>query len=160
MAANVLMREYETIYVIRPDLDDNKAAEFMLGKKDLIEKLGGKNLKVTALGRRKLAWATKKKEDRGIYVLHQFLGNPGIVKDFDRALIIDDGVLIRHSVMVKENVDPNMAVVSEDMLVPPVFREKRDFERRGRDFYSDRFDGGDFERKSNYDDADGFEDDN
>lgn len=159
MAANMLMREYETIYVIRPDLDDNKAAEFMLGKKDLIEKLGGKNLKVTALGRRKLAWETKK-ENRGIYVHHQFLGQPGIVKDFDRALSIDDTVLIRHSVIVKDNVDPATAVVGEDMLVPPVFREKREFERRGRDFYSDRFDGGDFDRKSNYDDMDGYDDDN
>lgn len=159
MAATMLMREYETIYVIRPDLDDNKAAEFMIGKKDLVEKLGGKNLKVTALGRRKLAWETKK-ESRGIYVHHQFLGKPGIVKDFDRALMIDDAVLIRHSVVVKDNVDPNTAVVGEDMLVPPVFREKREFERRGRDFYSDRFDGGDFDRKSNYDDMDGFDDDN
>jgi ribosomal protein S6 len=167
MAANELMREYETIYVIRPDLDDKAAGEFMLAKKELVEKLGGKNLKVTAMGRRKLAWECKKeKETRGIFVHHQFLGKPGIVKDFDRALSIDDAILVRHSVLVKSDVDPAVAVVEEDVLVPPVFREKREYsDRRGGrgDFYGDRFDGGDFDRKPrgmDYDDGDSYDDDN
>src|ERR1700692_2115362 len=122
MTANERMREYETIYVVRPELDDKAAKDFILAKKDLIEKLGGKNLKVTAMGRRKLAWECKK-ETRGIFVHHHFLGQPGIVKDFDRALSIDDKVLIRHSVVLKHDVDPSLAKVEEDSLVPPVFKE-------------------------------------
>ncbi len=141
------MREYETIYVMRPELDDKAAKDVMLGKKDLIERLGGKNLKVTAMGRRKLAWECKK-ETRGIYVHHHFLGMPGIVKDFDRALSIDDNILIRHSVVLNDNVDPALAKVEEDTLVPPVFKEKREFsDRRGR-FGGDRGDHGDYDRGS------------
>jgi small subunit ribosomal protein S6 len=146
MAAVGHMREYETIYVMRPELDDKAAKDLMLAKKELIERLGGKNLKVTAMGRRKLAWECQK-ETRGIYVHHQFLGKPGIVKEFDRALSIDDSVLIRHSVVLKHDVDPDLAKVEEDSLVPPIFKEKREFsDRRGR-FGGDRGDGGDYERR-------------
>lgn len=144
MTALEHMREYETIYVMRPELDDKAAKDLMLGKKDLIEKLGGKNLKVTALGRRKLAWECQK-ETRGIYVHHHFLGQPGIVKDFERALSIDDKVLIRHSVLLKNDVDPALAKVEEDVLVPPVHNEKRGFDRRGR--FGDRDDSGDYDRR-------------
>lgn len=149
------MREYETIYVMRPELDDNAAKDFMLGKKELIEKLGGKNLKVTAMGRRKLAWECQK-QTRGIYVHHQFLGKPGIVKDFDRALSIDDNILIRQSVVLKHEVDPALAVVEEDVLIAPVFKERREFsDRRGRfDRDGDYEDGG---RRRNYD-SDGYDD--
>jgi len=148
------MREYETIYVMRPELDDKAAKDFMLDKKELIEKLGGKNLKVTALGRRKLAWECQK-ETRGIYVHHHFLGMPGIVKDFERALSIDDNILIRHSVLLKDNVDPELCKVEEDVLVPPIYKEKRDFERRGR--FGDRDDAGDYDNRRRYD-AEGFDD--
>ena len=151
MAANEHMREYETIYVMRPELDDKAAKDLMLAKKDLIERLGGKNLKVTALGRRKLAWETQK-ETRGIYIHHQYLGQPGIVKEFDRDLSIDDKILTRQSVVLKRDVDPALAKVEEDVLVPPVFKERREFsDRRGR--FGDR-EGGDYERRPRYDDED------
>lgn len=148
MTAQKRMREYETIYVMRPELDDKAAKDFMLAKKELIEKFGGKNLKVVALGRRKLAWECQK-ETRGIYVHHHFLGEPGIVKDFERALSIDDNILIRHSVVLKHDVDPELAKVEEDVLVPPVYKEKRDFgDRRGR---FDRDDNGDYDNRRRYD---------
>lgn len=159
MAAREHLREYETIYVMRPELDDNAAKDFMLGKKELIEKLGGKNLKVTAMGRRKLAWECQK-QTRGIYVHHQFIGKPGIVKDFDLALSLDDNILIRQSVVVKHDVDLALAKVEEDLLVPPVFKERREFsDRRGGRFGGDR-DGGDYEggRRGRDYDSDGYDD--
>lgn len=163
MARREHMREYETIFIMRPELDDKAAKDLMLAKKDLIERLGGKNLKVTAMGRRKLAWECKK-ETRGIFVHHHFLGKPGIVKEFDRALSIDDNILTRHSVVLNHDVDPELAKVEEDSLVPPVFKEKRDFERRGR--FGDRGEG-DYDRRSRGfgmdeedDEEDGFGDEN
>lgn len=156
MTAVERMREYETIYVMRPELDDNAAKDFMLAKKDLIEKMGGKNLKVTALGRRKLAWDTQK-QNRGIYVLHQFLGHPNLVKEWERALSIDDNILLRQSIVLKRDVDPSLAKVEEDLLVPPVYKEKREFsDRRGR-FGGDRDDNGDYDNRRRYD-SDGYDD--
>lgn len=71
MAGREDMREYETIYIMRPELDDKAAKDVMLAKKDLIERLGGKNLKVTAMGRRKLAWE-RNKETRGNFCSSSF----------------------------------------------------------------------------------------
>ena len=146
MTAKEHMREYETIYVMRPELDDKAAKDLMLSKKAFIEKLGGKNIKVTAMGRRKLAWETQK-ETRGVYVHHRFLGKPGIVSEWDRSLIIDDNILIRHSVVLKHDVNPELVREEEDSLVPPVFREKREFsDRRSRSGYDrDSDDEGDFD---------------
>jgi small subunit ribosomal protein S6 len=163
MAAREHMREYETIYVMRPELDDKAAKDLMLAKKDLIERLGGKNLKVTAMGRRKLAWECQK-ETRGIYIHHHFLGMPGIVKEFNRDLSIDDKVLMRHSVVLKHDVDPEQVKVEEDVLVPPVFKEKREFsDRRGR-FGGERSDNGDYERRGRSygddEDEESFDDEN
>jgi small subunit ribosomal protein S6 len=150
MAANMRMREYETIYILRPELDDKAAKDAMLAKKDMIDRLGGKNLKVTAMGRRKLAWECQK-ETRGIYVHHHFLGMPGIVKEFERSLTIDPQVLVRHSVLLKDGVDPSLAKIEEDVLVPPIFKEKREFsDRRGR-FNGDRGDDrGDYGRSRGF----------
>jgi small subunit ribosomal protein S6 len=141
------MREYETIYVMRPELDDTAAKNLMIAKKDLIERLGGKNLKVTAMGRRKLAWECKK-ETRGIYVHHSYLGEAGIVGKLDQDLCFDPLVLFRHTVLLKRDVDPALATVEEDLLTPPVFKEKtREYSDRrgGRGF--DRGDG-DYDRRS------------
>lgn len=143
MAAHEHMREYETIYIMRPELDDKAAKDIMLANKDLIERLGGKNLKVTAMGRRKLAWECQK-ETRGIYVHHHFLGQAGIVKEFDRSLSIDDKILVRHSVILNRDVDPNAAKVEEDSLVPPVFKEKKEYPTSRR--FNDR-NSGDFDRR-------------
>ena len=44
MAQKDHMREYETIYIMRPELDDKEAKELMLQKKELVEKLGGTNV--------------------------------------------------------------------------------------------------------------------
>jgi small subunit ribosomal protein S6 len=158
MAAREHMREYETIYVMRPELDDKAAKDLMLANKDLIERLGGKTLKVTAMGRRKLAWETQK-ETRGIYIHHLYLGKPGIVKEFDRALSIDDKILTRQSVVLKHDIDPALAKVEEDELVPPVFKERREFSDRRR--FGDR-EGGDFDRRrfDEEDDDNGYGDDN
>jgi small subunit ribosomal protein S6 len=132
-----LMREYETIYVMRPELDDKEAKDLMMTKKALIEQLGGVNLKVTAMGRRKLQWETKK-ETRGVFVHHRFLGNPGIVKDFDRDMSIDDKVLIRQSVLLNKDVDASTATVEEDILTPPIFKERKEYsERRFKDSFDD-----------------------
>lgn len=164
MTAREHMREYETIYVMRPELDDNAAKNFMLAQKELIEKLGGKNIKVTAMGRRKLAWECQK-QDRGIYVHHQYAGKAGIVNDFDRALSINDNILIRHSVVLNQDVDPAQVQAQEDELVAPVFKERREYsDRRPSRFNQDR--DGDYEGRgdrnygSNYDNDDDSDDDN
>lgn len=119
------MREYETIYVLSPEATDASAREFMLKMKELITREGGKNIKVDCWGRRKLAWE-RGKHQRGIYVHHKYLGNPGLVAEYERTLAIEESVILRHSVLLAKDVDPASREELADQLEILVVRERRD----------------------------------
>jgi small subunit ribosomal protein S6 len=50
------LREYETIYVLRPDLEDQVAIDLIQKMKGALEKQGGTHIKLSNWGRKKLAW--------------------------------------------------------------------------------------------------------
>jgi small subunit ribosomal protein S6 len=127
--ATALMREYETIYVLNPAIADTSAKDFMIKMKDVVARQGGKNIKVECLGRRKLAWE-RGKQNRGLYVLHTYLGQPGIVEEYERTLAIDDNVMLRQSVVRGIDVDPSIRVEEADRFDAPVVRERREHSRR------------------------------
>lgn len=129
------MREYETFYVLKSDIEDEKAIEFLQKMKGLIEKNGGRNIKVTNQGRRKLAWE-RDRHQKGMFVHHQYLGKPGIVSEYERTLGIDENVLLRQTVLVNKGVDPESRQPEEDVLAPPITKDRREDEMprgRGRD---------------------------
>jgi len=127
--ATALMREYETIYVLNPAIADGSAKDFMIKMKDVVARQGGKNIKVECLGRRKLAWE-RTKQNRGLYVLHTYLGQPGIVEEYERTLAIDDNVMLRQSVVRGLEVDPSQRAEEADRFDAPVVRERREHGRR------------------------------
>jgi small subunit ribosomal protein S6 len=139
------VREYETIYVLNPELSDSAAKDFMLKMKDLIQREGGKNIKVQCWGRRKLAFE-RENQQRGIYVHHMYLGLPGLVKEFERNLGNEESVMLRQSVLVNPSVDPATRPEEADQFDAPVIREQRREYGRRDDMDFDRFDdmmGGD-----------------
>lgn len=133
------MREYETIYVLNPEVSDSAAKDFMLKMKELVAREGGRNIKVDCWGRRKLAWDREKKQ-RGIFIHHLYLGKPGIVQEYERTLAIDENVILRQSILVNSEVDLEARVEQADQLEVPVVRERRDMPQRRDDF--ERFDDG------------------
>lgn len=120
-----MMREYETIYVLKPEMDDKSAKEFMLEMKELITEKGGQNVQVTCMGRRKLAWM-RDKIQRGIYVKHTYLGMPGLSKEFERLLGINESVMLRQTVLLARDVDPSQKPEVADSLEIVVVRDKRE----------------------------------
>lgn len=126
------MREYETVYVLRPDLEDQVAMDFIVKMKGLLEKTGGQHIKLSNWGRKKLAWE-RDRQQKGMFVQHQYLGNPGVVKEYERFLGIEESVMLRQTVLVARNVSPDSRPVQEDQIVPPVVKERR--EERERDEY-------------------------
>jgi len=61
-------REYETIYILRPNTPNEGVAEVNTKVKAVIEGQGGKILKVDNWGKRRLAYTIRKQRD-GHYVL-------------------------------------------------------------------------------------------
>ena len=64
------MRQYETIFIINPDIDESQTNGIIEGVKTAIESGGGKVLKVDPWGKKRLAYAVKQHND-GYYVAYR-----------------------------------------------------------------------------------------
>jgi small subunit ribosomal protein S6 len=140
------LREYETIYILRPDVTDENAVAFIQKMKGIVEKEGGKHIKITNMGRRKLAWE-RAKQQKGMFVHHRYLGKPGLVAEYERNLAIEETVMLRQSVVLSKSADPSAYAAEEDIVNPPIVKEKderkdRRFDDDGDDRYFDRDDRG------------------
>ena len=138
------LREYETIYILRTDVADEAAVAFINKMKGVVEKEGGKHLKITNMGRRKLAWE-RNKQQKGMFVHHRYLGRPGIVAEYERNLGIEETVMLRQTVVLNKLADPASFSAEEDIVNPPIVKERderkeRRFDDEGDDRYFDRED--------------------
>lgn len=97
-------REYETIYILRPNTPNEQVAEVNNRVKGIIEGMGGKVVKVDNWGKRRLAYEVAK-ERKGIYLYWLYLANPGVVEETERNLRMLDSVIRYLTVKVDENID-------------------------------------------------------
>ena len=97
-------REYETIYILRPNTPNEGVAEVNTRIKGVIEGMGGKIIKVDNWGKRRLAYEVAK-ERKGIYLYWLYLAQPGVVEETERNLRMLDTVIRYLTVKVDEDVD-------------------------------------------------------
>jgi small subunit ribosomal protein S6 len=97
-------REYETIYILRPNTPNEGVAEVNTRVKGIIEGMGGKIIKVDNWGKRRLAYEVAK-ERKGIYLYWQYLAQPGVVEECERNLRMLDSVIRYLTTKVDENID-------------------------------------------------------
>jgi small subunit ribosomal protein S6 len=97
-------REYETIFILRPDMANEAISAVNTKVRGVVEGGGGKLLKIENWGRRKLAYEVKK-QLKGIYLFWRYLGDPGLVEEVERNLRLTDSVIRYYSVKVAGNVD-------------------------------------------------------
>lgn len=99
-------REYETIYILRPNTTNEGVAEVNERVRNIIDSMGGKIIKVDNWGKRRLAYEIKK-ERKGIYLYWLYLATRGIVEEIERNMRMLDAVVRYISVKVDKDVDPN-----------------------------------------------------
>ena len=97
-------REYETIYILRPNTANEGVAEVNTRINGIIEGMGGKIIKVDNWGKRRLAYEVAK-ERKGIYLYWQYLAQPGVVEETERNLRMLDSVIRYLTTKVDENID-------------------------------------------------------
>src|SRR3954452_6746737 len=97
-------REYETIFIVRPDLANDAIAAVNTKVRTVVEGNGGKLLKIENWGRRKLAYEVRK-QLKGIYLFWRYLGGAGLVEEGERNLRLAGQALRYYSVKVANNVD-------------------------------------------------------
>jgi small subunit ribosomal protein S6 len=100
----VRTREYETIYVLRSDVDGESAEKVQARVSDAVEREHGKIVKVEAWGRRKLAYPVGKQR-KGVYVYVKYVGGGGLVAEIERNLKLQDTVMKYMTVQTKDEVD-------------------------------------------------------
>ncbi len=97
-------REYETVYVLRPNTANDGVAEVNAKVKTVIEGMGGKILKVDNWGKRRLAYEVAK-ERKGIYLYWRYLATSGVVEETERNLRMLDNVIRFLTIRVDDNVN-------------------------------------------------------
>jgi small subunit ribosomal protein S6 len=112
------LREYETVIVLDPALDDTRVSQEIDTVQNVITQGGGEVLEVQRWGRRRLAYEIRKKRE-GIYSLIRFKSEGGVLDDLKRRFLINE-LLLRH-----------LTVLSEGPMAPP----------SGEEHGSDRRDG-------------------
>ncbi|MDH3625976.1 MAG: 30S ribosomal protein S6 [Myxococcales bacterium] len=98
-------REYETIYILRPNVD-NETAEKVVGRaRNVVKRLGGTLTKIDNWGKRRLAYPIEKNR-RGIFVYLKYVGFGDLVAELERNLRLLDEVVRFQTVLLREDIDP------------------------------------------------------
>lgn len=94
------MRAYETLYVIKPDLDEEATTGVVDKYANLIAANGGEVVNINKWGKRKLAYEIEDYRE-GNYVLVDFKGQPAAAQELERVFKISDEIL-RYLIIRKE----------------------------------------------------------
>jgi small subunit ribosomal protein S6 len=97
------MRIYEELFIIKPDVPDEEADQFVEHLQSHLTSAGATVDKVEKWGKRRLAYRVDKYRE-GAYVLIQFSGGPEIVKELERRLRVADSVLKFITVRIDETL--------------------------------------------------------
>ena len=106
-------KEYETIYILRSDVDADTAEKVQARVAEVVGRDNGKLIKVEAWGRRKLAYPVAKQK-RGVYVYVKYVGRGGLVQELERNLKLQDVVLKFQTVQTQAEVDVASITVNPD----------------------------------------------
>lgn len=90
-------RAYETMFIVKPQLEEEAVDEVIKKIDDQIAKLGGTTEKTEKRGRKRLAYEVKDYRD-GSYVLMNFQAAPEAITELDRTFKLSEDV-IRHVIL-------------------------------------------------------------
>ena len=127
-------KEYETIYVLRPDVDADTADKVQARINEVVAREVGTLMKVESWGRRKLAYPVAKHR-KGVYVYVKYAGKGGLVSELERNLKLQDSVLKFQTVLTREDVDTAQITVDPEEVklarleLPPEEEERESRER-------------------------------
>jgi small subunit ribosomal protein S6 len=86
------MRQYEVMYVLRPDLEEEKVKANVARYKEIVTNYGGEVTNLQEMGKRRLAYEIDKFRE-GYYVLMNFKANSDAVAEAERLMKINDDVI-------------------------------------------------------------------
>ncbi len=106
-------REYETIFIMRPEVTRESSEGISTRLTDIVAREGGKLTRIENWGRRKLAYPVRKQK-RGVYVYLKYIGRGGLVSEVERNLRMLDDVVKYQTVKVRDEVQRDAVVVAAE----------------------------------------------
>jgi len=109
-------RMYETIYIVKPDLNDEENKALTTRINEVIEKMNGDVRKLEDWGVRKLAYPINKVA-RGRYMYLRSDGDAALIAELERRLRLDDRVIRYQTVKLDKDtitVAPAAPVEAEE----------------------------------------------
>src|SRR5690348_13275070 len=128
-------KEYETIYILRPDIDADGADKIGSRIAEVVARENGRLTKVESWGRRRLAYDIKKHR-RGVYLCLKYLGSGKVVSEVERNLRLSDGVLKYQTVLLRGDVEVESVSVADEEVkferleLPPIEEDRDDSRER------------------------------
>jgi small subunit ribosomal protein S6 len=134
VAIPVRHREYETIYLMRPDVTKESAGKIASRIDEVVKKQGGQMTLVETWGRRQLSYTVRRCK-RAVYVCLKYIGASGLVAELERNLRMLDDVIKFQTVLINPEVDlasvevDPTAVQFEELNLPDDVEDEKALER-------------------------------
>jgi small subunit ribosomal protein S6 len=117
------LREYETVFLVKPDLADDAVDRIKDRVRGIVTRDGGKMIRFTVWGKKKLAYPVAK-QNRAIFVHAHYLGGTALVAEVERNLRIIDEVTRYISSRIANDVDPASRETLEDVRMAGDIEER------------------------------------
>jgi len=127
-------REYETIYLMKPDVTKESAGKIAGRIDEVVKREGGKLTLVETWGRRQLSYTVRRCK-RAVYVYFKYIGGSGLVAEIERNLRMLDDVIKFQTVLINPEVDVTeftvdpAAVQFEELNLPEDVEDEKALER-------------------------------
>ena len=108
------LREYETVFLVKPDLTDDNVDRLKERVRGIVDREGGRVIRFTVWGKKRTMYPISK-QSRAIYVHTHYLGGSGLVAEVERNLRNLDEVTRFLSVKLAEEIDPATKPTLEDV---------------------------------------------
>ncbi len=134
------LREYETVFLVKPDLTDENV-DVVKGKvRDIVNREGGKFLRFTIWGKKKTMYPVAK-QPRAIYLHAHYLGKSNLVAEVERNLRILDEVSRYMSKRLADAIDPESRQPQEDLKLAGDVDDNKPFGGAEREDFNSDVDG-------------------
>jgi len=114
------MREYETLFIFRPDTSDEEVNRVVERVKQIIDERKGLILQARSWGKRKLAYEIQK-HMKGIYFYVRYISLGDTVHEIERNFKMIESVIKYQTVKIADDVDmeTRAAEFKEDEVILP-----------------------------------------
>jgi small subunit ribosomal protein S6 len=110
------MRRYETLFIVTPDSSEEDLKAVSSKFQAVVADMSGIVTSYEEQGSKRLAY-TVKKQNKGYYILMNYVGLPDTVSEIERNMRLDDRILKYLTVKLAEEVDPE-SIELEEKKVP------------------------------------------